>query len=40
MQRFLNWRYGAALVATAFVMAACSEATKNPVEPGDVAVAP
>jgi hypothetical protein len=34
MQRFMKWRYGAALIIATLAVVACSEATKNPVEPG------
>jgi hypothetical protein len=40
MQRFMNWRYGGALVVLAIIAIACSEAAKNPVAPGEYSAVP
>jgi hypothetical protein len=40
MSRFLKWRYGVALGVVALIVAACSEAAKNPIAPNEFSAVP
>jgi hypothetical protein len=40
MSRFLKWRYGVALGVVALIVAACSEAAKNPIAPTEFSAVP